>query len=238
MSCFVLLHGFTGAPAAFDELARHLPGRVVREWLPGHGPDPDAVQSWSEEVSRLGARLRERGVRDADLVGYSFGGRLGWHLLDRDDLFRSATLIGAHPGLPERARAQRREDDARWIALLEREGVRAFVDRWQALPMWNSQASLPPEMLAAQRRTRLAHTARGLADALRHLGLAEMPERPRARIPFELVAGSLDHRFMALTHRLNLLVRSIAGVGHNVVLEAPGALSDRITNRSAQEVSP
>jgi len=222
----VLLHGFTGDPLGFDELAAHLDGRVLRPRLPGHGPSPAAVRPWPLEVAGLAAWLEAEGVRDAHLVGYSFGGRLGWHLLHRDDLFSRATLIGAHPGLADAdARAARRASARAWIERLERDGLDAFVDAWEALPMWSTQWDLPPAKLAAQRAIRRSHTARGLADALRHLGLAEMPDAPAPRVPVQLVVGALDARHRAIAEALAHPLTVVPGVGHNVVLEAPGALA-------------
>ena len=221
----VLLHGFTGSPASFDQIAEGLEGRVLRPLLPGHGPDPRPVRSWGEEVSALTQWLEREGVTGAHLVGYSFGGRLGWHLLERDDLFCRATLIGAHPGLPDEvSRATRRDADARWIELLEGEGLGAFVDAWEALPLFESQRALPTSIRSRQRAVRSSHTARGLAAALRELGLAEMPARPTPRLPTALVVGALDARHRGIAEALELPLAIVPGAGHNVALEAPSRL--------------
>lgn len=225
----VLLHGFTGDPRVFDALAARLEGRVVRPRLPGHGPAPEPVRPWLVEVAGLAAWLEAEGVRDAHLVGYSLGGRLGWHLLHRDDLFRRATLIGAHPGLPDAdARAARREADRAWIEQLESDGLDPFVDAWESLDLWSSQRDLPPAELAAQRAIRRSHTAAGLAGALRHLGLGQMPPAPPPRVPVQLVVGDLDARHRAIAESLPHPTTVVPGVGHNVVLEAPGALAERL----------
>ncbi len=221
----VLLHGFTGSPDVFDALAAELDGRVIRPLLPGHGPAPAPVRSWSEEVGALAEWLEREGVEGAHLVGYSFGGRLAWHLLDHDDLFARATLIGAHPGLEDAAeRDARRRADRRWIELLEAQGLDAFVDAWEALPLFSSQRALPELVRARQRAVRSSHTAAGLAGALRQLGLAEMPRRPIPRLPVQLVVGALDTRHRRIAEALELPLSILDGVGHNAVLEAPGRL--------------
>lgn len=225
---WVLLHGFTGDPRVFDALARGLDGRVIAPRLPGHGPRPSTVGTWDEEVARLAGWLETEGVTGAHLVGYSMGGRLGWSLLDRDDLFQRATLIGAHPGLDDAERANRRAADRRFIDRLEEDGLEAFVDAWEALAMFASQRSLPPETVAEQRAIRRSHTARGLASALRWLGLAEMPRAPEPRIPVELVAGGLDSKHVEVARSLGRPLRIVPGVGHNVVLEAPAALAEAL----------
>jgi len=225
---FVLLHGFTGAPRVFAPLSAGLEGRVIAPSLPGHGPRPAEVGSWGEEVERLGAWLEGEGVRGAHLVGYSFGGRLGWSLLERDDLFARATLVGARPGLPEAARGRRRAADERWIELLEGAGVEAFVDAWEALPLWESQRALPAEVRCLQRAIRLSHEARGLAGALCRLGLGRMPRAPRPRVPVELVVGGLDRAHLELARSLGHPLHVVPGIGHNVLLEAPAALLGRL----------
>ena len=231
---WVLLHGFTGAPRAFDTIGTGLAGRVLAPTLPGHGPRPGAVGSFREEVERLGAWLGEEGVRDAHLVGYSFGGRLGWHLLERDDLFRRATLIGAHPGLPAPERAARREADGRWIERLEREGLEAFVAAWERAPIFASQARLPAERLAAQRAIRLSHTAAGLASALDRLGLGRMPEPPSPRVPVDLVVGGLDARHLEIARGLPHPRTVAPDVGHNVLLEDPSWLLAHLRGEGAR----
>lgn len=225
MSTWVLLHGFTGAPSSWDTVAARLPGRVLTPTLPGHGARPHPLGDWTGEIARLARWLEDEGVRGAHLVGYSMGGRLGWHLLERDDLFAEATLIGAHPGLAdEAARAARRAADARWVRLLERDGLDAFLAAWEAQPLWDTQRRLPAHVLERQRASRHAHTARGLAEALAVLGLAEMPARPAARVPVRLVVGALDGKHRAIAVTLDAPLAIVAGAGHNVVLEAPDAL--------------
>lgn len=237
---FVLLHGLTGGPESFDALARELPAgaRLVRPLLAGHGPCPTLPERWAGEVSRLVGLLEDEGVEGAHLVGYSMGGRLGWSLLDAAPArFSRATLIGAHPGLATRAeREARRAEDQRWIELLERDGLDAFLAAWEALPLWRSQASLPAELEREQRRVRRQHQPSALAAALRALGLAEMPPaRPeRIRVPVTLVVGALDQRHLALASELAPKLprgrcRVVPDAGHNVLLERPQALARLLT---------
>lgn len=234
MKTFVLLHGFTGAPRSFDALVERLPAgaRIVRPMLPGHGPSPQSVGTWRREVDRLGDGLRSEEVSDAHLVAYSFGGRLGWSLLERAPaLFARATLIGAHPGLSTPAeREARRASDAEWIAMLEERGHEDFVQAWEQLPLWDTQRSLPVAELDAQRVVRRSHTASGLASALRRLGLAEMPRADVSQITADvsLLVGERDERHCALAHATGLDVRVAVGVGHNVLLEDLDAVTEAV----------
>lgn len=79
----VALHGIRGHGARWRRLAeRHLGRfRVLAPDLRGHGRSP-ATPPWTLEqhVSDLLAVLDERGVREFDVVGHSFGGLIGVQL--------------------------------------------------------------------------------------------------------------------------------------------------------------
>ncbi|MGF1465244.1 MAG: alpha/beta fold hydrolase [Sandaracinaceae bacterium] len=243
----VLLHGFTGSPATWDRvLAAHgltsaLPSALpsaLRPWLPGHGPEPDPVGPWEDTVRRLDASIARSGARGAHLVGYSLGGRLAWGLLRLAPAWLArATLIGAHPGLPDLDRPARREADRRHAEVLRTDGLGAFVDRWEALPIWASQARLARQARVDQRRERMRHRPAALADVLTHLGLAEMPDHrpalPAIRTPVTLLVGAEDERHRELAgaaaRRLPACrLETIPGVGHNPVLEAPEAVAEAL----------
>ena len=241
----VLLHGFTGSPESWSEVLTLLvpPPRALRLALLGHGEGPEALAAeaaddgrFETEVARLAGEIRRAGFTGAHLVGYSLGARVGIGLLARQpDLFARATLAGVHPGLATGAeRAERRAADQRWIDLLERGGVEAFLDAWEAQPLFATQQGLPADQRRAQRRQRQGHRAAGLARALRTLGLANMPDyRPdlaAIRVPVTLITGARDEKFCRLaaeaTQRLpRAELRSVPAVGHNVVLEAPAAVA-------------
>lgn len=249
---FVFLHGFTGSPASWDAVVAKLPAhaRVLRPALLGHelraatrprrrGPclkdsSRAAADGFLAEVERLRAWLDRECVPRAHLVGYSLGGRVGYHLLAVDPArFTGATLIGAHPGLAnDLERAARRRADAAWIDRLERDGIDAFVRAWAELPLWSTQRELPFEVLAAQDAIRRSHDPIGLGRALRTLGLAEMPPvlPDRLTLPVHLVVGGRDvkHRELAAAFVEQLpegRLTVVAGAGHNVVLERPDVIA-------------
>lgn len=245
----VCLHGFTGDPAVWRPVLARLsrrtgrPSEAVCPALCGHRPGRDdrAVASFEDEVDRLAARLDDGGVGPAVVVGYSLGARLALGLLVRHAArFVAAVLIGARPGPPrgDAARAARARADDELAARLESEGIEAFVDRWQALPVFASQATLAPSRLAAQRRRRLAHDPAGLAHALRVLSLARMPDyRPALGslpMPVRLLAGARDSRFVAaaqsMARRLErAAVTVVPAAGHNLILEAPHAVAAAVS---------
>lgn len=241
MSGLVLIHGFTGSPASFDELARRLRARLpglplYRPTLLGHGTArPSRVGRFDEEVHRIARGIRERGLVGAHLCGYSLGARVALGLLTHHPyLFQGATLIGVHPGLAGAAeRAARVGSDERWCQLLERRGVAEFSSAWERQPLFASQRALPAGVTEAQAKIRAGHTAPGLIRALRVLGLGQMPDYrgtlPALALPVRLIAGALDAKFVALaTARAQSAPRVrldlVPGVGHNVLIEAPGHL--------------
>lgn len=247
----VFLHGFTGGPISWDAVIGHVSSdprgarRMLCPVITGHegsldGPReswPAQPRSFEDEVDRLAALL-PRGT--LHLVGYSLGARLALGLLVRHRVrFETATLIGGHPGLDDAAaRADRTEADDALAERLERAGLAAFVEEWEALPLWDTQRTLAPARLAAQRALRLSHDAPRLAHALRTLSLGRMPSWTAALatmdLPVTLVAGHADTKFRALAEtmgaalpdaRVVVLGDAAAPFGHNLPLEAPGELA-------------
>ena len=93
----MLLHGFLGAPAAWDPVRALLPDDVpvLTPALSGHGGAP-VVSTWDEEVSRLLSEVEAEGFSGAHLAGYSLGGRLALSMAARrPDLFSRLTLLSA-----------------------------------------------------------------------------------------------------------------------------------------------
>lgn len=221
---YLLLHGFSGSPQSLAEVESVAVGSVTPT-LGGHLGTPVVGGYW-DEVERLAAL----GKGCTGLLGYSLGGRFALGILARyPQRFEHAVVISAHPGLKtDEERAARREGDARFVQLLRERGLTAFVDAWQALPLWASQGSLPEAVKQAQREQRLRHDAGGLAESLLQHGLGEMPDlRPRLRevqTPVDLVVGVRDPKFVALGEELSgvmpgsRLIR-VADAGHNLLLE-------------------
>jgi len=239
MATWLCLHGFSGTPECFRALGAANPEATL--WTPGltgHGTPATAwAPSFDAEVQRLERWLSERGQDQVHLLGYSLGARLALGLLaSHRQRFKSAVLIGANPGLrTPNERSQRAKGDEQYRQLLQREGLEAFVDTWEQLPLFASQRALTRDVLAEQRRARLTHTAGGLSHALRALGLAQMPdywsELPKLDLPIVLVVGERDEKFRRIAEAMLHLLPSARlelapGVGHNVVLESPAVLTE------------
>lgn len=222
-----LVHGFTqtgrswGAVAA--GLLRSRPVLLVD--APGHGRSADLrLDLWEAGRSVLEA------AGDADLLGYSMGGRMCLHaaLLDPGSR-RRLVLVGATAGiLDETVRRRRRAEDERLASTIEGggdAGLPEFLDRWLAGPLF---AGLTPE--AAGRGARLENTAEGLASSLRLCGTgSQEPLDDRLvelAMPVLLVVGQHDAKFRAEAERLaaglhQAEIATIEGAGHACHLERP-----------------
>lgn len=229
------LHGFTGSPRSWDFLPeRKLLPRLTPALVGHSGSDASsAINGFEDEVDRLAALIPERG---AHVTGYSLGARLALGLaLRHPTRVKRLTLFSGHPGLetaPERA--ERRASDAAWCDILLRRGLPAFVEAWQAQPLWATQAALPDAVRQQRQSERLSHTAHGLALSLRLTGLGEMPHYGARlsdlRVPVTLVAGALDLKFSDLARSMaaqlaHVTTEIIEGAGHDLLLERPELVS-------------
>ncbi len=251
MSHVLALHGFTGAPESFAELAALLPsGALLCPALSGHGLAPNtASQDFAAEVERLAAWLRARSSERVVVLGYSLGARVALGLcVSHPELFSAALLIGVNPGLGTDAeRRERIAWETHLIELLETEGLTAFLTEWESLPLFASQSALSPERRSAQRRIRESHLAAGLAHALRALGTGRMPDlSPQLgsiSFPVTLMVGEQDAKFRALAERTLPALREghlavVPGAGHNPLLEAPAAVAAELTRLVTRSALP
>jgi 2-succinyl-6-hydroxy-2,4-cyclohexadiene-1-carboxylate synthase len=219
----VLLHGFTQNARCWEPFASLLSAatdaEIVAIDLPGHGTSPalhDEADLW--ETASLVADVG----RDAHYVGYSMGGRVALHLaLEHPQVVQSLTLIGATAGIEDPVeRATRRLADDRLADELLDVGLKMFLDRWLAQPLF---AGLTPEK--AHLQARLLNRPEGLACSLRSCGTGtqeDLWERTGGlTVPLHVVVGALDTKFAAIGKRLNGDLFLIAEAGHSAHLEQP-----------------
>ena len=244
----LLLHGFTGSAAGWglhlDTLAAY--GlRVIALDLPGHGQSdaPKDPRRYSIEHCRqdILAALQQLGVSkgQAILLGYSMGGRIALYTAF-SSFFRALILESASPGLADPGeREQRRLSDETLAASIERDGVPAFIERWENLPLFASQKTLPLDCREKLHQQRLQNSATGLAQSLRGVGTGVQSslyaQLPTLNIPVLLIAGELDAKFTTIArHMAQALPQSqlhiIPAAGHTVHLERPQAFASLVGN--------
>jgi 2-succinyl-6-hydroxy-2,4-cyclohexadiene-1-carboxylate synthase len=236
----VLLHGFTGSRGSWWPVMPGLAGRyrVIAVDLLGHGSSdapPQAGRYAMERVAEdMAALLDHAGVSQAHLVGYSMGGRLALYLaLALPQRWRSLVLESSSPGLAAaEERTARAAQDEALAAFTETEGIDAFVDRWERLPLFASQQALPEAVRARQRQQRLNNRPAGLAGSLRGMGTGVQPslwERlGELAAPVLLLAGEADEKFVAIARQMaeaipHATLKTVPGAGHTIHLERPEA---------------
>lgn len=236
----VLLHGFTGCAANWRALSAAWAGRYqsVAFDLLGHGrsdaPADPARYAMAATVADLAAVLDQLGLRRVVVLGYSLGGRVALHFAAAyPEWVRALILESASPGLATAAERQARiATDEALAARLERDGLQAFVDYWERLPLFASQTRLSAEARAALRAQRLQNNPAGLANSLRGLGTGAQPalwdHLPAIATPTLLVAGALDEKFTLIAQQMaarlpNARLDIVPDAGHTVHLEQPEA---------------
>jgi 2-succinyl-6-hydroxy-2,4-cyclohexadiene-1-carboxylate synthase len=239
------MHGFTGSshswgPAVLDGLASAVGPPVLLD-LPGHGRHAGDAAPWRFTFEAVEAEINAlAGGEPADLVGYSMGGRFALAYAVRNPgRVRRLVLESASPGLEtEEERVERRASDEALARFVENEGIEAFVERWEALELFESQRSLPAAARATHRARRLLNHPRSVAASLRGLGAGALPSYwgslAGLRIPVLIVAGALDRKFAAVGARMAELLPDarlveVAGAGHTVHLEQPDAWLGAVT---------
>ncbi len=240
----VLLHGFTGSIDTWLPLRRRLAAtrRVIAVDLPGHGRSEPRGGGFAATVAAIASLLDARGVRHADVVGYSLGGRLALALtLERPDLVGRLVLESASTGIGDSdERAARARDDDALADRIERNGIAAFVDEWERLPLFASLRDLPQDDRLALRAHRLACSAPGLASSLRNVGAGRQPwlgdRLGELARPVSLVVGARDAKYRALGEHMAKRIRGSAleiveGAGHVPHLERPDAFRAALDRR-------
>lgn len=236
----LLLHGFTGTARMWSAQidAWSVEHRVIAPDLLGHGgsdaPSDPAAYALEQQADSLADLLMLLEATPTDIVGYSMGARLALVLALRQP--RSvARLILESPSAgiaDEGERSARREADERLAQELERDGIDAFVARWEALPIFAGHADLPADIERHQRAERRRHTPAGLAGSLRGAGqgaMSPLHERlPLVTTPTLVVAGALDDTGLARARTVSdglpdARLEVIAGAGHTPHFEAPDA---------------
>jgi 2-succinyl-6-hydroxy-2,4-cyclohexadiene-1-carboxylate synthase len=237
----VLLHGFTGSAEAWDPVWAPLAAccTLIAVDLPGHGrsdapanPERYALPRFADDLARV---LDSLGLERVAVLGYSMGGRAALHFaLGHPASVAALLLESTSPGIAdERERRERATADTALAAAIERDGIDAFVARWEALPLWASQRALSDSERARLHAQRLRNRPRGLANSLRSAGAAVEPSLEsrlsEMRAPALLVAGALDAKYVAIGRELERLLPSarlaiVPDAGHAVHLERPGEL--------------
>jgi 2-succinyl-6-hydroxy-2,4-cyclohexadiene-1-carboxylate synthase len=237
----LLLHGFTRRSTSWTTLAallRRLGRRTIVVDLLGHGrsdaPSDPARYAVGRQAHDLVSLLDRLDARPVDVVGYSMGARIALRLAAyRPDAVRRLVLESPSAGIADAAeRALRRDRDEALALGLEREGIEAFVGRWERQPLFASHAALPSRTRTRLHAERLGNRPIGLAASLRGAGqgVADPLHDRLGTIAAEtlVVAGALDPVGLARAEAVRDAIprarlELVAGAGHAPHLERPAA---------------
>lgn len=234
----VLLHGFTGSGAAWDEVVPSLAEQftVIRPDLLGHG-ETDApedanrynIYACSGDIVRICKAL---GYERFALHGYSMGGRLALYLAQHFPTHLTALCLeNASPGLqtPEERAARIQSDESLAEFILSR-GVKAFIDEWEILPLFAGLRTLPAERQEALRRMRLNQRPIGLANSLKGMGTGKQPSLWQRLDHYTgntlILNGMNDTKFCVIGEKMQKNMPNaervcVPNAGHTIHLEQP-----------------
>ena len=222
------VHGFTQTRGSWTPAVSRLSAAectVVD--APGHGESTDGARSLWQCADDIASTMPS-GV----LVGYSMGARMALHTaLAHPHRVTGLVLVSGTPGIEDDTeRAARRASDNSLADHIESVGVATFIDEWLSNPMF---AGLTEQ--TSMRQERLANSARGLADSLRHAGTGTQenlwPRLSELTMPVLIVAGVGDTKFTDIARRMHAGVphselRIVPSAGHTVHLEATEAFTE------------
>ena len=230
------LHGFTGNRDTWDFLIPLLQDRysLIMVDIIGHGETmaPDNFERYGMErvVKDLKHILDELKLPKTHILGYSMGGRLALAFSCLyPEYVHSLILESASPGLEtEGEREIRRNNDAKLAKRILENGMEAFVDQWENIPLFETQKELPSDKQATIRQQRLGNTPSGLSNSLLGMGTGSQPsyweELEDMDFPVLLVTGELDPKFCHIAEMMqnrlkNVDWKKINGVGHAIHVE-------------------
>jgi 2-succinyl-6-hydroxy-2,4-cyclohexadiene-1-carboxylate synthase len=232
----LLLHGFTGSKETWEPFYGEWQktNQLISLDIIGHGEtsSPKDVTKYKMEsaVQHLQLLLDELQVDQINLLGYSMGGRLALSFAAMfPERVRKLILESASPGLKtEKERnLRKRQDDALAQQILDK-GIPWFVDKWENIPLFESQKQLPFTIRQAIRGQRLKNDPLGLANSLRGMGTGTQPswwgKLPSLQIPTLLITGDLDGKFCRIATEMESLMpnavhETILNAGHAIHVE-------------------
>ncbi|WP_281658396.1 2-succinyl-6-hydroxy-2,4-cyclohexadiene-1-carboxylate synthase [Halobacillus sp. Cin3] len=231
----LLLHGFTGTSGTFDEVLSYVTGSydIVKVDLPGHGnTGPLGTISMERFCRDLHVLLDRLEIEQVHLLGYSLGGRaaLSFAMLYPHKV-KSVLLESASPGLASTEEQLARQAKDKALAdMLLREGLHAFVDYWEQIPLFRTQERLPEVRKQQIRSERLSQQKQGLAESLSGMGTGHQPswweQLTTLTVPVWLITGVEDEKFQNINKQMSELLpqvhwEEVEGAGHAVHLEKP-----------------
>ena len=200
----------------------------------------EARTNWAGYVDRLAEIIKkEAPTQKISLCGYSMGGRLALHLAQHfgsrvKSLILLSTGLGIENGHERTTRIALDKDRAAQL----RKDPNLFWSEWYKQDIFAGLSGAPDHIAQSWKASKLARNREILALHLEFLGQASqdwaLPMLSQEiSIPTLYLVGEKDKKYVALSQRIreeapNINVRVVAGAGHLLFLEAPGACAEAI----------
>lgn len=232
----VFLHGFTGSTQTWRKIADKLSDyKIVLVDLLGHGktaiPEDASRYVMELQVRDLNSLFMELGLKEFILVGYSMGGRTALaYAAAYPERLQALVLESASPGLKTaEERLERQQRDSERALKILANGMPSFVEKWENIPLFDSQKKLPKEIKEDIKKERLSQQPLGLANSLIGMGTGSQPsywnQLRGIRVPVLLITGSMDSKFQAIADEMKTAFwqaeHQIVDAGHAIHVEKP-----------------
>lgn len=243
----VFLHGFTGDTTTWSRITDQLSNRYrcISIDLIGHGrtesPEDPSRYTMDHVSNDLDSILSALEADQAILIGYSMGGRTALHFAMRHPQKVSTLILeSASPGLKTgEERVERRKKDHALADRIMREGMEAFVDFWEEIPLFASRKRLTEDERAEIRKQRLSQSPLGLSNSLKGMGTGAQnswwDKLGELSLPVHLLVGDLDQKFVHIAKEMKKLnpdfqIMTFSNTGHAIHVEEPRKFGTIIEN--------
>jgi 3-oxoadipate enol-lactonase len=231
-TAIVLLHGFCGSSAYWDELLPLLPDtyRWILPDLRGHGesgaPAGDySMEAFAGDIVQL---LKGLGTGPAIVLGHSLGGYITLALAERNPELLSGFGLIHSTGFPDSDAGK--EGRLKGIATIEEKGLPAFIEGLVPKLFAPEHLQSMPEAVAKAKRIGEATDPQAAVRTLQ--GMRTRPDRndvlAQAKVPVLLIAGEQDQIIpVESTFSVSgshVTQHQIEAAGHMSMVEAPKSL--------------
>ncbi|MEK2646902.1 alpha/beta fold hydrolase [Bdellovibrio sp. BCCA] len=239
------LHGFLGRPSDWAVVKAHLPQHDgLRIFTPDYFKDAalgpqHTFEEWAGNFIKLVEAHGCAGERNI-LIGYSLGGRLALHALEkRPALWYKTILVSTNPGFNDphesfdpisEERRQRWMNDSYWAEEFLKAPWETVLRNWNAQPIFGGGETEPL-------RIEKEYSRETLSLALTQWSLAQQ-KNMRSVIQKNIqkviwMVGERDEKFMEMSRRLQeevqgLRLETVPASSHRVLFDSPKDLGERI----------
>ncbi|MFT8319778.1 MAG: 2-succinyl-6-hydroxy-2,4-cyclohexadiene-1-carboxylate synthase [Bacillus sp. (in: firmicutes)] len=234
----LLLHGFTGESSTWHPFIPMWKKdfQLIMIDIIGHGKTASPLNESKYNIvvaaKHLVEILQALQINSIYLLGYSMGGRLALTFsILYPHYVQKLILESASPGLKTTEQQQeRRIQDKKLGESILVEGIGQFVEKWEEIPLFQTQKKLNQKQRDKIRTQRLQNNAAGLANSLIGMGTGVQPSwwEHLHEVPFRtlLITGELDNKFCLIAKEMvnkntGFTWKMVEDAGHAIHVEKP-----------------